>query len=152
MEKTDEYFMSLALNESKKCKKFCDVPVGAVVVKEGKVISTGYNKKEKQRSAVAHAEIVAIHKASRKLKNFRLDDCVVYVTKEPCLMCMGALLSARVKKIVFGAYDRKYPTHQLATNNNFNHKCEIVGGVMQVECESMLSTFFEDLRKSKKEN
>ena len=93
------YFMKLALSESGKCLKNGDVPVGAVIVKDGKVIATAHNMKEKKKNCICHAEIIAISKASKKLKNFRLNDCDIYVTKEPCLMCMGAILSARIHKI-----------------------------------------------------
>jgi tRNA(adenine34) deaminase len=144
MEKED--FMLIAYNESKKCEKFEDVPVGAVIVKDGKVIAKSYNKKEKKKNCLAHAEIIAINKASKKLKNFRLDSCDIYITKEPCLMCMGALLSARIRKIYYGAKDKRFGTSKLAQDNNFNHKCEVEGGILKDKCEEKLSQFFKNLR------
>ena len=143
---TDNEYMGIAINEAKKCLKSKDVPVGAVIVKDNHIISKAYNRKEKCRNALAHSEIIAIAKASKKLKSYRLDDCVIYITKEPCLMCMGAILSARISKIVFGAFDPRFGTKDLANNNNFNHKCEIVGGICEKECKELLSSFFKDLR------
>lgn len=141
--------MQAALTAAKKTSKYKDVPIGAVIVRDNKIIATAYNTKEKKQCALNHAEVLAIKKASKKIKNFRLQDCDIYVTKEPCLMCMGAILSARIKKIYFGAYDKKFGAIDLATNNNFNHKCEYEGGILKQECEEMLSEFFKELRKCK---
>ena len=148
---SDEDYMKIALNEAKKCLKYGDVPVGAVIIKNGKILATGYNKKEKNKQVTHHAEIIAITRACKKVKSYRLDDSVIYITKEPCLMCMGALLSARISKIVYGAKDLRFGTETFATDNNFNHKCEIVGGVLKNECEKILTTFFKNLR-GKNEN
>lgn len=142
----DNFYMDLAIVEGKKCLRSGDVPVGAVIVKDDRVICKSHNKKEKLRKTLAHCEMIAITKANKKLKSYRLDGCVIYITKEPCLMCMGALLSARISKIVFGAYDPRFGTKELALNNKFNHKCEIVGGIKEDECKIMLSDFFKDLR------
>ena len=144
MDKID--FMKLAIREGEKSLKNRDVPVGAVIVKDGKIISSAHNQKEKKKSCVCHAEILAIHKASKKLRNFRLNDCEIYVTKEPCLMCMGAILSARIKKIYFGANDKRFGTIDFAKDNNFNHKCDYEGGLLKDECERLLSSFFAGLR------
>ena len=133
-----KYYMQVAIAEARKSLKYGDVPVGAVIVYNGKIISKAHNQKEKKKMSTAHAEILSINKASKKLKNFRLSDCEIYVTKEPCLMCMGALLSCRIKKITFGAYDPRFGTKELAENNKFNHKCEIEGGVMEDECKNLL--------------
>ena len=153
MEKFD--FMKLAISEGEKSLKYSDVPVGAVIVKDGRVLSRAHNLKEKKKSCICHAEILAIHKASKKIKNFRLNDCEIYITKEPCIMCMGAILSARIKKIYFGANDKRFGTINFAKENNFNHKCEYEGGVLKEECEKLLSSFFavlrsenEDIRKN----
>lgn len=143
----DEYYMHIALNEGRKCLKYGDVPIGAVIVINGKVISTGHNKKEKNKIVTEHAEIIAINKANRKLKSYRLDDAIIYITKEPCLMCMGAILSARISKIVYGVSDPRFGTKDLASNNNFNHKCNIVGGICEEECKELLSGFFKNLRE-----
>lgn len=144
MDKND--YMNLAIAEAKKCTKSGDVPVGAVIVFKNKVIAKAHNKREKNNMTTAHAEILAINKANKALKDFRLDNCDIYVTKEPCLMCMGALLSARIKKIYFGAKDKRFGTSSLAKENNFNHKCEIEGGILKETCESMLTEFFKSIR------
>ena len=106
----------------------------------------GYNQKEKNNSVIDHAEILAIKKACKKVKKPRLDDMTLYTTKEPCLMCMGVILSARIKKIVYGASDSRFGTTYLASDNNFNHKCECVGGVLEKECSQIISHFFKTLR------
>ena len=140
------YFMELALLESEKCLKSNDVPVGAVIVKDNKVIATAHNLKERKKNCIYHAEIIAISKASKRLKNFRLNECDIYVTKEPCLMCMGAILSARIRKIYYGASDKRYGTINLASDNNFNHKCVVEGNILKDKCEKILSDFFSRLR------
>ena len=139
--------MAIAINEAKKSIKSEDVPVGAVVVMNNQIIAKAYNQKEKTNNVTAHAEILAINKAGKKLGRYRLDDAVIYITKEPCLMCMGAILSARISRIVYGAKDLRYGTSELATNNKFNHKCEILGGIKNQECEALLSEFFRGLRR-----
>lgn len=140
-------FMEAALCEAKKARKIDDVPVGAVIVKDGKIIAKAYNKKEKKKCAIYHAEIIAIQKASKKLKNWNLSGCEIYVTKEPCLMCYGAIMSARIDRIFFGAYDKKYGlevSQYLKLNEKgFNHKAEVIGGVMQKECSEILTNFFK---------
>lgn len=144
---TDEEYMSLAIHEGQKSIKHSDVPCGAVIVKDDKVLAVAHNKRESKSLTIAHAEILAITKANKKEKCNRLDGAVIYITKEPCLMCMGAILSARISKVVFGAYDPRFGTQELATNNKFNHKCDIVGGIKEKECKAMLSTFFGKLRQ-----
>lgn len=142
-----EDFMKVALNEASKCG--IDVPCGAVIVKDGKIIAKARNKKEKGKCALYHAESLAIKKASKKLKNFRLDECDIYVTKEPCIMCLGAILSARIKNLYFGAYDKKYGIVAKVDELNFNHKCIIEGGVLEKEASEMLTKFFKKLREKK---
>ena len=144
MDKID--YMREAIREAKKSLKSNDVPVGAVIVKDGKIIAKAYNKREKTQQTIAHAEILAIGIANKKVGNFRLDGCEIYVTKEPCLMCMGAILSSRIKKIYYGARDKRFGTESLAQDNNFNHKCEIEGGVLSSECEGLLTNFFKSIR------
>ena len=144
MDKKD--FMKMAIIEGQKCLRTQDVPVGAVIVKGDKVIAYAHNLKEKKKNCLCHAELLAISKASKKLKNFRLSDCDIYVTKEPCLMCMGAILSARIRKIYFGASDKRFGTINLAKENNFNHKCDVESGLLKKECEELLKTFFSKLR------
>ena len=139
--------MLAALKEASKCDKYLDVPVGVVLVKDDKIIARAYNQKEKCGIATYHAEILAIEKACKKLNNFRLDDVDVYVTKEPCIMCYGALLSARVRNIYFGAYDPRFGISDLDKHIKFNHKVSLVGGVLESECSNMLHEFFEKIRK-----
>lgn len=139
--------MLAALNEARKCEKYLDVPVGVVLVKDDKIIAKSYNQKEKSGIATYHAEILAIEKACKKLGNFRLDGVDVYVTKEPCVMCYGALLSARVRNIYFGAYDPRFGVSAINEHIAFNHKVSLVGGVLEKECSSLLHEFFEKIRK-----
>lgn len=143
---TNEDFMRLALKEAEKCNEYNDVPVGAVIVLDGKIIAKAYNQKEKNNATCDHAEILCIRKANDVLKSSRLDNAIIYTTKEPCLMCMGAILSARIDKIVYGARDLRFGTKNLAKDNNFNHKCDIEGGVLEEECSRVLSEFFKKLR------
>ena len=138
--------MKISLEEAKKSLKSQDVPVGAIIVKDGKIIAKAHNKRELLKSTCAHAEILAIKKANKKLKCSRLDGADIYVTKEPCLMCMGAILSARIRKIYFGVEDKRFGTQDLAVNNKFNHKCEIEGGILEEDCEELLTNFFRSLR------
>jgi len=147
----DEYYMNLAILEAKKSLINDDVPVGAIIVQNDKVLAKAFNTREKDQLVISHAEINALIKANKKQNRYRLDGAVIYITKEPCLMCMGALLSARIDKIVYGAKDLRFGTESLAQENNFNHKCEIVGGVLEVECKELLSEFFKKLR-GKNEN
>lgn len=129
-----------------------EVPIGAVVVCEGKIISRGHNRRTKKQIATAHAEIEAIEKACKKLGSWRIPECEIYVTLEPCPMCMGAMLNARIKKVYFGAYEAKGRslTSELANANLVNHKIEVEGGVMEEQCANILSTFFADMRKREK--
>ncbi|MBQ2864301.1 MAG: nucleoside deaminase [Clostridia bacterium] len=144
-------YMQLAINLANKAAKQGDIPVGAVVVCNGNIVGTGYNKKEKKKNALMHAEIIAINKASKKLKDYRLEDCELYVTFEPCLMCVGAILSARIKKVYFGAFDNRFGACKLLTENNFNHKASFEGGVMEEECSKLLTSFFKGLRQNKEQ-
>lgn len=129
-----------------------EVPIGAVVVCEGKIISRGHNRRTKKQIATAHAEIEAIEKACKKLKSWRIPECELYVTLEPCPMCMGAVLNARIKKVYFGAYEAKGRslTRELSTSNLLNHTVETEGGVMEKECSEILSDFFSDMRRREK--
>lgn len=141
--------MKEALKCARKALAEGEVPIGAVVVADGKVISRGYNKRTKKQIATAHAEIEAIEKACRKLKSWRIPECEIYVTLEPCPMCMGAVLNARIKKVYFGAYEAKgrSMTNELAQSNLVNHTAEVEGGVMEKECAEILSSFFSSMRE-----
>lgn len=150
----EEKFMRAAIKIAQKGLKEGEVPIGAVVVYEDKVVSRGYNRRAKLQLASAHAEMMAIDKACKKFGSWRLPEgCELYVTLEPCPMCMGASLNARVDKIFFGAYEQKGRslTEQLADANLLNHKTEVVGGVLQEECAALLSGFFISMRQKQKE-
>lgn len=145
-------FMKSALKCAEKALKEGEVPIGAVVVLDGKVIARGHNRRTKKQLATAHAEIEAIEKACKKLKSWRIPDCELYVTLEPCPMCMGAVLNSRIKKVYFGAPEDKGRslTRELATANLLNHTVEVEGGVMEEECREILSRFFSEMRLREK--
>ncbi|MCD7728518.1 MAG: nucleoside deaminase [Clostridia bacterium] len=141
-------FMSAALKCAQKAFDEGEVPIGAVVVLNGKIISRGHNRRTKKQIATAHAEIEAIEKACKKLGSWRLPECEIYVTLEPCPMCMGAILNARIKKVWFGAYEAKGRslTGIIAESGILNHKAQVQGGVMEEECSRILSRFFSEMR------
>lgn len=153
MQQTDEIFMKEAIKQAKKALKYDEVPIGAVVVRDNKVIATGYNKKVTKNNTILHAEIVALQNAMKKVGDWRLNDCTLYVTLEPCPMCAGACINARVKRIVFGAFDPKAgccgTLYNLPEDKRFNHRSEVVGGIKQDECVMLLRDFFEKRRKMK---
>ncbi len=146
--------MKAALKCAQTALKEGEVPIGAVVVLDGKVISRGHNRRTKKQVATAHAEVEAIEKACKKLKSWRIPECEIYVTLEPCPMCMGAMLNARIKKCYFGAYEAKGRTltSEIANANLLNHKIEVEGGVMEKECAAVLSNFFKEMRVRTKLN
>ena len=145
--------MKEALKEAKKAYKKLEVPVGAVIVKNGEIISRGHNLKETKKDTTKHAEIIAIQRASKKLNAWRLEDCELYVTLEPCTMCAGAIINSRIKKVYIGTEDPKTGACgsilNLFEDYKFNHKVEYKTGIMQKECEKILKDFFKDLRKIK---
>ncbi len=145
-----EYFMRLAIIEAKKAYELKEVPVGAVVVKDDEVIATGYNRVETDRDATAHAELIAIKRASEILGAWRLTGCTLYVTLEPCAMCAGAMVYSRIDRLVFGAFDYKRGCAGTQINLlNFgplNHKVEIVSAVLMDDCRNLLSSFFKEIR------
>lgn len=151
-----EKFMKEAIKEAKKAEEKLEIPVGCVIVKDGKIIARGHNQKEIRTDTTKHAEIIAIQKASKKLNAWRLLDCEMYVTLEPCPMCAGALIQSRIKKIYIGAMDEKTgacgSVLNLLKDYEFNHKVEIETGIEQEECEKILKDFFKKLRKMKKQN
>ena len=150
----EEKFMRAAVKAAKKGLSEGEVPIGAVVVYEDKVVSRGYNRRARLQLASAHAEMMAIDKACKKFGSWRLPEgCELYVTLEPCPMCMGASLNARVDKIFFGAYEQKGRslTGELAAANLLNHTTEVVGGVLEGECSAILTEFFSGMRKKQKE-
>ena len=153
MENKDLYFMNIALELAKIAEKSGEVPVGAVIVdKKGEIISKAHNLRETQKNAVAHAELIAIENACKSLGGWRLGDCTLYVTLEPCPMCAGAIVNSRIKRVVFGSYDMQAGCCGSVVNFNaypFNHSFEIVGGVMEKECRELLTEFFNTKRKNR---
>ena len=150
----EEEFMKQAIKEAKKAFKKEEVPVGAVIVKDGEIIARAYNLKESKNDTTCHAEILAIKKASQKLNAWRLSECEMYVTLEPCAMCAGALIQSRIKKVYIGAMDYKTgacgSVLNLLEDYTFNHKVECERGILQEQCEKILQDFFKELRKKKK--
>ncbi len=150
----EEKFMRRAITVAKRGLKQGEVPIGAVIVYEDKVVSSGYNRRAKLQLASAHAEMMAIDRACKKFHSWRLPEgCELYVTLEPCPMCMGAALNARVEKLFFGAYEQKGRslTNELAEANLLNHKTEVQGGVLMEECSSLLTDFFSSMRQKAKD-
>lgn len=150
----EEKFMKEALKQAQKAYDKLEVPVGAVIVKNGKIIARAYNQKEEKNDTTNHAEILAIKKASKKLGSWRLIDCDMYVTLEPCSMCAGALIQSRIRKVYIGASDEKTgacgSVLNLLGDYKFNHKVEVEKGILQEDCEKMLKAFFKELREIKK--
>ncbi|MCL6587549.1 MAG: tRNA adenosine(34) deaminase TadA [Anoxybacillus sp.] len=151
----DEYYMRLAIEEAKKAEKIGEVPIGAIIVKDGEVIARAHNLRETMQRAVAHAEVLAIEEACERIGSWRLEETTLYVTLEPCAMCAGAIVLSRVKRVVFGASDPKGgcagTLMNLLQEKRFNHQTEVVSGVLQEECGQMLSEFFRKLRLKKKQ-
>lgn len=147
----EEKFMIEALREAKKAYKKKEVPIGAVIVYKNKIISRGYNLRESKNNSLLHAEVIAIKKACKKLKSWRLDECELYVTLEPCPMCSGAIIQSRIKNIFYGAKDPKSgcvnSKVELFKHGLFNHDVNVAGGLLEGECSQLLKDFFKELRK-----
>lgn len=148
-----EKFMTLAIKEALKAKEKDEVPIGAVIVLDGKVIAKGHNQTEKTQIATKHAEIIAIEKANKKLKSWRLDGAEMYITVEPCAMCAGAIANARIKKVYFGAYEFKSgcaeSKYKVLTDNGLNHSVESEGGILEKKCAEILKNYFKEKRVKK---
>lgn len=142
--KTHEFFMNEALKQARKALKFDEVPIGCVIVQNGKIISRSYNKREKKHSSIAHAEIIAIQKANKKLNSWRLEDCDIYITLEPCLMCTGAISLSRFKNVIYGAKQHKVQDYFL--NEGLNHYPNVIRGVLEYECSKIIKDFFSERR------
>jgi tRNA(adenine34) deaminase len=151
----DEFFMKLAIEEAKKAEQLGEVPIGAVIVKNNEVIASAHNLRETTQNAVTHAELLAIEKACEAVGSWRLEETTLYVTLEPCPMCSGALLLSRVDRVVYGAIDPKAgcagTLMNLLDDSRFNHRCDVVSGVLAEECGMLLTNFFRALRHRKKE-
>ena len=155
MKNDDAYWMGIALREAKKAGDRGEIPIGAVVVKDGAVIGRGHNLRESKQDPVAHAEILAIRQAARKMGNWRLTGATLYVTLEPCPMCMGAIVLARIDLLIFGCHDPKAGAagslYDLTNDKRLNHQVALVTGIRGTECSELLSGFFAALRRTKKE-
>ncbi|MBQ8896659.1 MAG: tRNA adenosine(34) deaminase TadA [Clostridia bacterium] len=155
MDKNDIYFMKRAILRAKAAAKCGEVPIGAVIVKDGEIVATGRNMRELRKNSLLHAEIIAIDRACKRLGRWRLHDCTLYVTMEPCPMCAGAIVNSRIKRVVYGCYDQKAGALGTVFDMSqypLNHKYEITSGVMEQECAKLLSNFFAELRKRPKGN
>ena len=154
IEQTDIKFMKEALRQAQKAYKLDETPIGCVIVHEGKIIARGYNRRNTDKSPLAHAEITAIRKASRKLGDWRLEECTLYVTLEPCQMCAGAIVQSRIPRVVIGCMNPKAGCAGSVLNllqvERFNHQAEIETGVLEEECSGMMKQFFRELRERKK--
>ena len=150
----EERYMGYAITQAKKALKSEDVPIGCVIVYENRIIARGYNKRNKKKTTLAHAELDAIAKASKVLGDWRLEDCTMYVTLEPCQMCAGAIVQARIPKVVIGCMNPKAGCAGSVLNllqmQEFNHQVEVIRGIREAECADMLSSFFRELRMKNK--
>ena len=154
--RTDEYYMRLALKQAEKAYAEDEVPIGAVIVKDGVVIARAHNEKEKRNSAVRHAEICAIEKATKKVGNWWLEGCTLYVTLEPCAMCAGAIVNSRLDRVVYGASDPRYgflgSLSDLPVDYPLNYRPQETKGVLAEECAALLSSFFRAKREQARKN
>ena len=152
--KIDEKYMREAIRQAKKAYKLDETPIGCVIVHEGKIIGRGYNRRNTDKSPLAHAEITAIKKASKRLGDWRLEECTLYVTLEPCQMCAGAIIQSRLTRVVVGCMNPKAGCAGSVLNlldvKAFNHQAELTTGVLEEECSSLMTGFFRNLRERKK--
>lgn len=150
----DELYMKEAIKQAKKAAKIGEVPIGCVVVYEDKIIARGYNKRNTKKNTLAHAEIIAMNKASKVIGDWRLEGCTMYVTLEPCQMCAGAIVQSRMDRVVVGTMNKKAgccgSVLNLLDMPEFNHQVELKIGVLETECSNVISDFFRELRKMKK--
>ncbi len=151
----NERFMKAAVNQAKKAKALGEVPIGCVIVCDGKIIARGYNRRNTDKNTLSHAELIAIKKASKKTGDWRLEGCTMYVTLEPCQMCSGALVQSRMDKVYIGAMNPKAgcagSVMNILQNDGFNHKVEMETGLLEEECSALLKSFFQELRAREKE-
>lgn len=149
----DEKYMKEAIKQAKKAAAAGDVPIGCIIVKDDKIIARGYNKRNAKKTTLAHAELLAIEKASKKLGDWRLEECTMYITLEPCQMCAGAIVQARIPRVVVGAMNKKAGCAGSILNlfqvEEFNHQVEFQKGILEEECSFLLSDFFKTLRRKK---
>jgi tRNA(adenine34) deaminase len=154
VQRSHDYWMAKAIAEARKAQVKHEVPIGCVIVREGRIIARAHNLRESKQDPAAHAELLAIRKAARKLSSWRLLDTTLYVTLEPCRMCMGAIILARIPRVVFGCFDPKAGAagslYDLSNDPRLNHRLELVSGVRGPECSHQLSSFFTALRKRRR--
>lgn len=154
MQRSHDYWMAKAVDEARKAEAKGEVPIGCVIVHDGRIIARAHNLRESKQDPAAHAELLAIRKAARKLASWRLLDTTLYVTLEPCLMCMGAIILARIPRVVFGCFDPKAGAagslYDLSNDTRLNHRFELISGVRGGECSRQLSEFFAALRKRRR--
>lgn len=152
---TDLKWMKKAYHEAEKAKAIDEVPIGAIIVYENKIIARAYNQRERKQQATKHAEIIAIEKACKKLGTWRLENCTLYVTLEPCVMCSGAIINARIARVVYGASEKRWlalsSLFESTDPKMFNHHVEVVGGVYERECSTQISEYFKSKRKKAKQ-
>ncbi len=152
----DEKYMKEAIRQAKKAYALEETPIGCVLVHDGKIIARGYNKRNKKKNTLAHAELIVINKASRVLGDWRLEECTMYVTLEPCPMCAGAIVQARIPKVVVGSMNPKAGCAGSVVNlldmPGFNHQAEVVRGVLEEPCSQLMSSFFKELRLKRKKS
>ncbi|SDM39534.1 tRNA adenosine(34) deaminase TadA [Sediminibacillus halophilus] len=152
----DQYYMELAIMEAKKAGQLGEVPIGAVIVHEEQIIAASFNLRESLQTTASHAELIAIDKANEVIGSWRLENCTLYVTLEPCPMCAGAIIQSRIPRVVFGAYDPKAgcagTLMNLLEDDRFNHVAEVRGGVLEEACGQLLTEFFRNLRQQRKRN
>lgn len=154
MERSHDYWMDKAIAEARKAEAITEVPIGCVIVHQGRIIARSHNLRETKQDPAAHAELLAIRKAARKQKNWRLLDTTLYVTLEPCLMCMGAIILARIPTVVFGCFDPKAGAagslYDLSSDPRLNHRFELISGIREQECAALLTDFFAELRRKRR--
>ncbi|WP_077298811.1 tRNA adenosine(34) deaminase TadA [Virgibacillus pantothenticus] len=152
----DEHMMKIAIQEAKQAAEQGEAPIGALIAYDNEVIATAHNLRETTQSTLAHAELLAIRQANEKVGSWRLEDCTLYVTLEPCPMCAGAIVQSRIKRVVYGAYDPKAgcagTLFNLLDDARFNHQVDVTAGVLEEECANLLKDFFKRLRERKKLN
>jgi tRNA(adenine34) deaminase len=152
--KSHEYWMQRAIAEAGKALAKDEVPIGCVIVRDGRIIARGHNLRESAQDPSAHAELISIRKAARKLGSWRLLETTLYVTLEPCIMCMGAIILSRIPRVVFGCYDPKGGAagslYNLSDDSRLNHRIKLLPGIMEAECSALLSGFFSELRDRKR--
>jgi len=153
-EVTDEQYMKLAIEQAERALEKDEVPIGAIIVYQDEVIASGFNVRELSQETLSHAELIAIQQANKEIGSWRLEDCTLYVTLEPCPMCAGAIVQSRIKRVVYGAVDPKAgcagTIMNLLDDQRFNHQVEVTSGVLEKECSLLLTNFFKALRERKK--